>query len=78
MMGSGSCRASVLACTLLPANTCILVYTHIVNVALCLVTCVSLIITVVFCSQDGNLFQDAVFNETINLIEPDEGLDGET
>lgn len=27
---------------------------------------------------DGNLFQDAVFNDTVNIIEPDEGLDGET
>jgi translocon-associated protein subunit alpha len=27
---------------------------------------------------EGNLFQDAVFNETINIVEPDEGLDGET
>lgn len=28
--------------------------------------------------NEGNLFQDAVFNETVNIIEPDEGLDGET
>jgi hypothetical protein len=28
--------------------------------------------------QEGNIFQDAVFNETVNVIEPDEGLDGET
>lgn len=27
---------------------------------------------------EGNFFQDAVFNETINIVEPDEGLDGET
>lgn len=27
---------------------------------------------------EGNFFQDAVFNETINVTEPDEGLDGET
>jgi len=27
---------------------------------------------------EGNYFQDAVFNETINVTEPDEGLDGET
>lgn len=27
---------------------------------------------------EGNLFQDAVFNTTINVTEPDEGLDGET
>ncbi|XP_052815960.1 translocon-associated protein subunit alpha-like [Mya arenaria] len=26
----------------------------------------------------GNEFQNAVFNETINVVEPDEGLDGET
>lgn len=28
--------------------------------------------------QEGNLFGEAVFNETINVIELDEGLDGET
>jgi translocon-associated protein subunit alpha len=28
--------------------------------------------------NEGNFFQDAVFNETINIVEPDEGLDGET
>ncbi|ELT99950.1 hypothetical protein CAPTEDRAFT_223723 [Capitella teleta] len=28
--------------------------------------------------QDGNMFQQAMFNETITLVEPDEGLDGET
>ncbi|CAC5396654.1 SSR1 [Mytilus coruscus] len=28
--------------------------------------------------EDGNAFQNAVFNETVNIIEPDEGLDGET
>ncbi|VDI52162.1 translocon-associated protein subunit alpha-like [Mytilus galloprovincialis] len=28
--------------------------------------------------EDGNSFQNAVFNETVNIIEPDEGLDGET
>lgn len=27
---------------------------------------------------EGNYFQDAVFNQTINISEPDEGLDGET
>lgn len=27
---------------------------------------------------EGNMFQDAVFNTTINVTEPDEGLDGET
>ena len=28
--------------------------------------------------QDGNPFRDAVYNETITITEPDEGLDGET
>lgn len=28
--------------------------------------------------SEGNVFQDAVFNATINISEPDEGLDGET
>ena len=28
--------------------------------------------------QQGNEFQNAVFNETIQVVEPDEGLDGET
>lgn len=28
--------------------------------------------------SEGNIFQDAVFNETIKVVEPDEGLDGET
>lgn len=28
--------------------------------------------------SEGNVFQDAVFNTTINVTEPDEGLDGET
>ena len=27
---------------------------------------------------DGNMFQQAMFNDTITLVEPDEGLDGET
>jgi len=27
---------------------------------------------------EGNVFQNAVFNETIQVVEPDEGLDGET
>jgi translocon-associated protein subunit alpha len=27
---------------------------------------------------EGNVFQDAVFNTTVNVTEPDEGLDGET
>ncbi|XP_061197832.1 translocon-associated protein subunit alpha-like [Saccostrea echinata] len=28
--------------------------------------------------EDGNLFMSPVFNETVNIVEPDEGLDGET
>lgn len=28
--------------------------------------------------SEGNLFQDAVFNTTVSVTEPDEGLDGET
>lgn len=28
--------------------------------------------------NEDNVFQNAVFNETINVVEPDEGLDGET
>lgn len=28
--------------------------------------------------SEGTIFQDAVFNETVNIVEPDEGLDGET
>ncbi|KAL3858633.1 hypothetical protein ACJMK2_008904 [Sinanodonta woodiana] len=28
--------------------------------------------------SDGNVFQNAVFNETVNVVESDEGLDGET
>lgn len=28
--------------------------------------------------SEGNVFQHSVFNETINVVEPDEGLDGET
>ncbi|KAK7505764.1 hypothetical protein BaRGS_00003035, partial [Batillaria attramentaria] len=28
--------------------------------------------------SEGNLYQNAVFNETIQVVEPDEGLDGET
>ena len=31
-----------------------------------------------FVLQEGNFFQDAVFNETINIVDADEGLDGET
>lgn len=27
---------------------------------------------------DGNIFQDTVFNDTVNIVELDEGLDGET
>jgi len=28
--------------------------------------------------SEGNLFQDAIFNTTVSVTEPDEGLDGET
>lgn len=28
--------------------------------------------------MDGNLYQDAVFNETVQIVEVDDGLDGET
>ena len=31
-----------------------------------------------FVHQEGKSFMDAVFNETINIIESDEGIDGET
>lgn len=37
-----------------------------------------LTINVNYKDSEGILFQDAVFNETINIVEPDEGLDGET
>lgn len=30
------------------------------------------------CLQEGAVYQSAVFNETIQVVEPDEGLDGET
>lgn len=29
-------------------------------------------------NQEGRVFSEAVFNETINIVEVDEGLDGET
>lgn len=38
----------------------------------CLLRCSGL------CVQDGNEYQNAVFNETVQVVEPDEGLDGET
>ena len=28
--------------------------------------------------QNGRIYSEAVFNETINIVEVDEGLDGET
>lgn len=31
-----------------------------------------------FVHQEGKSFMDAVFNETINITESDEGIDGET
>lgn len=32
----------------------------------------------VACQQDGAPYLDAVFNETVEVVEVDEGLDGET
>jgi len=37
-----------------------------------------LVINLNYHDAEGALFQDAVFNETISIIDPDEGLDGET
>lgn len=37
-----------------------------------------LTVNVNYKDEKGNLFQNAVFNETIQVVEPDEGLDGET
>ncbi|KAK2176036.1 hypothetical protein NP493_689g01037 [Ridgeia piscesae] len=37
-----------------------------------------LTINVNYKDTDGKQFQDAVFNETINIVEPDDGFDGET
>ncbi|KAL8589348.1 hypothetical protein ACOMHN_052351 [Nucella lapillus] len=37
-----------------------------------------LTVVVNYKDQQGNPFQNAVFNETIQVVEPDEGLDGET
>jgi len=37
-----------------------------------------LVVNLNYHDADGKYFQDAVFNETIQIIEPDEGLDGET
>jgi len=37
-----------------------------------------LVINLNYKDADGNLFRDAVYNETITITEPDEGLDGET
>lgn len=37
-----------------------------------------LVINLNYHDAEGNIFQDAVFNETISIVEPDEGLDGET
>ena len=31
-----------------------------------------------FISKEGRVYSEAVFNETINIVEVDEGLDGET
>ncbi|CAL1539375.1 unnamed protein product [Lymnaea stagnalis] len=37
-----------------------------------------LAVTLNYKDQSGNVFQSAVFNETIQVVDPDEGLDGET
>jgi len=37
-----------------------------------------LTVTVNYKDAEGKVFQNAVFNETIQVVEPDEGLDGET
>jgi len=37
-----------------------------------------LTINVNYHDSDGNAFADAVFNRTVNVYEPDDGLDGET
>lgn len=36
------------------------------------------LIIIVWLIQEGDFFVDAVFNETINIVEMEEGLDGET
>lgn len=35
-------------------------------------------VTINYKDAEGKVFQNAVFNETIQVVEPDEGLDGET
>lgn len=42
----------------------------------CLAPLMVSFICIVF--QDGNRFMNAVFNQTVNIVEIDEGLDGET
>jgi len=37
-----------------------------------------LTVTINYKDSEGKVFQSAVFNETIQVVEPDEGLDGET
>lgn len=37
-----------------------------------------LVININYQDEDGNIFQTAVFNETVNIVEADDGLDGET
>lgn len=37
-----------------------------------------LVININYQDEDGNIFQTSVFNETVNIVEADEGLDGET
>lgn len=43
-----------------------------------LLCCHVIVLSYFFFQQEGNFFQDAVFNETVTITEPDEGLDGET
>lgn len=37
-----------------------------------------LVVVLDYKDLDGNIFQDAVYNETITISDPDDGLDGET
>jgi len=37
-----------------------------------------LVVNLNYKDADGNFYQDAVFNDTINIVDPDEGFDGET
>ncbi len=37
-----------------------------------------LVINLNYRDANGNMFQDAVFNQTVTIIEKEDGLDGET